>query len=278
MVRVFVFFIALILILSYLYRFINKQVQTSAPEILYEIPELSNAEDRYFIPDFSTGQIVHHHYYSLSYMESYEQAEWVAYELTKKSIQIPNVTRASNFLVDPLISSGTLSPDDYRNSGFTRGHLVPAGDMAFNDLAMSESFYMSNVSPQLEEFNRGIWNQLEMQVRDWAYNNGRIFVVTGPVLGPLAEKDKAQGKLYIPEAFYKVILDLDGRDQKGVGFLVPHNTESKDLYKFMTNIDSIESITGLDFFSQLMDTQLQTKLESQFNPESWPVKNYNSFR
>lgn len=278
MIRVFIFFIALIILLSYLYKFLQEHAGSGDERTLYEIPESEQSNDRYYIPGNSTGEIIHHSYYSLSYVEEYEQAEWVAYALTKKSIQIPNVERANGFQVDPSVSTASLSPDEYSNSGYTRGHLVPAGDMAFNEKAMYESFYMSNVSPQLEEFNKGIWNLLEKQVRDWAYNNDRLYVVTGPVLSISEFNHNQLADFYVPEYFYKVILDIDGKDRKGVGFLVPHDTKSIEIADFMMSIDEIEEITGFDFFSQMIQEELQQELESHYDPKSWPIKYFNTFR
>lgn len=277
MLRVLVFFLVLIFMMSFLFKFVKQSVGKEEISVQYEIPEASELEERYFIPSNSTGQLVHHRYYSLSYNEEYEQAEWVAYPLTKKSIQIPNVKRTDGFSADPAVLTHTLAPDDYRNTGYTKGHLVPAGDMAFNDEAMEESFLMSNASPQLESFNKGIWNQLEMQVRDWAYKFERLYVVTGPVLTPASSVINISS-LHVPPAFYKVILDIDGKDQKGVGFIIPQNYDSNSIKDYMVSIDEVEDITGFNFYNTLIDQELQHQLESRFDPESWPVKNFKTFR
>ena len=76
--------------------------------------------------------------------------------------------RKNDFRIDPVVKTVSATPADYRNSGYDRGHLCPAGDMAFSEIAMSESFYMSNISPQVPSFNRGIWKTLEQKVRDWS--------------------------------------------------------------------------------------------------------------
>jgi endonuclease G len=113
----------------------------------------------------SKGNIVEHTFYSLSYIEKYEQAEWVAYNISDEQLKKPNVKRTDWFETDPKVITGSAKHSDYKGSGYTRGHLVPAGDMAFEELAMKETFFMSNMSPQIRSFNNGIWRELEEQSR-----------------------------------------------------------------------------------------------------------------
>ena len=119
-----------------------------------------------YLPTSTTGQIIEHTHYTLSYSEQHEQAEWVAYELTASEVN-GSYDRTDNFRRDPEVETGSASLADFKGSGYDRGHLAPAGDMSFSLTAMSESFYLSNMTPQETGFNRGIWRQLESQVRDW---------------------------------------------------------------------------------------------------------------
>ncbi len=119
--------------------------------------------------------IVDHKYYSLCYSEEHEQAAWVSYNLTINEVY-GDITRTNNFREDPYIREGSATLDDYRGSGFDRGHLAPAADMAFSTIAMSESFYLSNMSPQAPSFNRGIWKKLESYVRKLAFTYGSNFI------------------------------------------------------------------------------------------------------
>ena len=126
-------------------------------------------------------QIRHFAHYTICYRESYEQAEWSAYCLTEEEL-VKNAGRTDDFRSDPEIATGSASPADYKKSGYDRGHLSPAADFAFDEKAMSETFYMSNMSPQKGSLNRGIWKDLETEVRLWAKNFGRVYVVSGPIL------------------------------------------------------------------------------------------------
>ena len=103
-------------------------------------------------------QIVAHAGYCLGYSETHEQAAWVCYELNKWEVQTSSFKRTDNFRPDPDITTESSQLVDFKGSGFDRGHLVPAGDMGWSYESMSQSFLLSNISPQQPGFNRGIWN------------------------------------------------------------------------------------------------------------------------
>ena len=216
--------------------------------------------------------IVHHQNYTLSYSEAHEQAEWVAYELTKEEI-LGQYDRADNFRSDTSVSTGSASLNDYRGSGYDRGHLAPAADMKFSADAMSESFYLSNMSPQDPSFNRGIWKKLEAMVRQWAYDNDSIYIVTGPVLNKDSYKTIGSNHVSIPEYYYKIILDFTEPEIKAIGFLLPNEKGVSPVASYAVSVDNVEEITGIDFFSALPDEQ-EDSLESTFDPSLW---NFHQF-
>lgn len=227
----------------------------------------AGAEEAWILPAEIPGhQIVWYSGYVLSYNEAHEQPDWVAYTLTADELAGP-ATRTNDYRPDTLIITGSAELADYAKSGYDRGHLAPAADFKWSYQAMSESFLMSNKSPQTPGFNRGIWLRLEREVRDWASANQTIHVVTGPVLTPNAEYAKLN-QVTIPTAFYKVILDLTEPELKGIGFVLPNGSSQADLATFAVSIDSVEALTGLDFFPALDDAQ-EESLESQFNPDLW---------
>ncbi len=206
------------------------------------------------IPFFRQGeQVITHTGYTLSYNEAAEQANWVAYELTAQETQ-KAFERTNKFLVDPAVSTGSATDADYKKSGFDRGHLAPAADMGWSSTTMIESFYFSNMSPQLPGFNRGIWKNLESLVRTWANENESIYVVTGPVLTP-GLPTIGGNQVAIPMHYYKVILDYREPSIKGIGFVLPNTSSSLPLQQFALSIDSVEKITGINFFQLLADDQ-----------------------
>jgi endonuclease G, mitochondrial len=216
-------------------------------------------------------QVVYHSGFTLSYNEIHEQASWVAYELTAEEL-IKKVNRSNNFKIDPKIKTGSALPSDYSRSGYDRGHLAPAADLSWSQTTMRESFYMSNMSPQKPGFNRGIWKKLESYVRQWAYENKSIYVVTGGILSTV-KTSIGESNVGIPLYYYKVILDYTQPEIKGIGFILPNTSNSKPLQNFAVSIDEVERRTGIDFFYNLPDIDEQ-KIESTFNVSSWTFKGY----
>lgn len=217
------------------------------------------------------GEIVSHKYYTLSYIEKYEQAEWTAYILTRESLKVPNVPRYDFFTEDPHVPTRSANYQDYSNSGYTRGHLVPAGDMAFDTLAMRETFYMSNISPQVRAFNGGVWRELEENVRDWAFTNDSLYVITGPIFNDQNMKNIGKNNVAVTPSFFKVILDYTGPEKKGIAFIIPNEISVKRLQDYIVTIDSVEHLTRLDFFNELINDQLEEELESNINPKLWKI-------
>lgn len=224
------------------------------------------AESFDFLPSSTTNQIVKHDYYTLSYNEKYEQAEWVAYEL-KKSYLINNNFKRPFFIEDPKVKTHSADWRNYKKSGFDKGHLCPAGDMEFSISAYNDTFFTSNISPQLHNFNDGVWNRLEQKIRYWAAKYDGIYVITGGVLEP-SLKTIGKEKVAIPNYFYKVLLDKSDGKYKMIAFLVPNEASDKPLYDFVVSVDRIEKLTGIDFFPEL-DNPLETQLEKSSDYKSW---------
>ena len=201
----------------------------------------------------------------LCYRESYEQAEWVAYELTSSELE-KKVSRSNNFQPDLQISTGSATWYDYRGSGYDRGHLAPAGDMTWSQESMDSCFLMSNISPQVPAFNQGIWQKLETKVRSWAKRYGSVWVVTGPVLEKPSYEYKQIGStnsIAVPQFYYKALL-AKKKDSSYVSaaFLLPNEASSEPLSFFKISIDELEERTGLDFFPALEDS-LEDEIESK---------------
>ena len=197
----------------------------------------------------ATGEFVKHNYYSLSYIEEHEQPEWVYYKLTPDMIN-GVFERTDDFRSDLFISSFSASKLDYYKSGYDRGHLAPAGDMKISQKAMSESFYMSNMSPQNPSFNRGGWKKLESLVRNWVLSQGEMYVVTGGVFSSTLGKIAAN-QVSIPSHYFKIIFSKN--KNKMIGFIMPNQKLESNLMSYVESIDYIESQTGIDFFYQLDD-------------------------
>ena len=218
-----------------------------------------------YLPKSTGNEIITHAQYSLSYHESHEQAEWVAYELTSREVN-KICDRTDDFREDPQVSTGSASLADYKGSGYDRGHLSPAADNKINcPTAMSESFFMSNISPQTAGFNRGVWRRLESLVRDWALKYKKIYIVTGPIFVSNIETI-GSNNVTVPGKYYKVILNF--KRKEGIGFILSHESSSEPLSSFVVSIDEVENQTGLDFFPALKDTQ-EAQIEIKKSTSNW---------
>lgn len=255
-----------ILIILGVYAYEHFLVEEEKTEIVLEGELAKTNTNEYFLPTSTTDQIIHHENYSLSYSETHEQAEWVAYELKKSHLSSINHKRPY-FEIDDAVKTGAAHWRNYKNSGFDRGHLCPAGDRRYSQSAHDETFLTSNISPQEHEFNSGIWNTLEKKVRYWASKYDGIFVVTGGVLNGNME---TIGDEYVsvPNQFYKVLIDNNSGKTKMIAFLMPHENSNKPLYEFVVSVDTIEKLTGIDFFPEL-DDAIEDKLEASTSYKDW---------
>ncbi len=273
-----VFIILVILVILYnLYYHLNPNPESKRPEAVAKnradaLKQLENLRKRKdFAWPLASGAfeeliLTEHSAYSLGYSEDHEQAAWVAYLITREHTRNQH-ERRNNFRADPSIATGSASPADYSGSGYDRGHLAPAADFDFSRKALSETFYMSNISPQKPELNRGKWKELEDQVRSWATEYDSLWVVTGPVLEKGLKKI-GTNRVSVPKYFYKIILDPGRPAVKMIGFIMPNSKNTKSLEYYAVPVDSIEILSRLDFFPQLPDL-LEDSLEKSVDTEAW---------
>lgn len=258
-----------ILLVFGVYGFEHILKDEDAGNIVTQGEKVKRNTNEFFLPTSTTGQIVHHEGFSLSYSEAHEQAEWVAYELKKMHLTTTNFKRPY-FEVDNAVKTGAASWRNYKNSGFDRGHLCPAADKAYSKSAYDETFLTSNISPQEHAFNSGIWNTLEQKVRYWASKYNGVFVVTGGVLNGNM-KTIGSEKVAVPNQFYKILIDANSGDVKMIAFLFPHENSNKPLYDFVVSVDEVERLTGIDFFPEL-DDDLEGVLEASNSYKDWSFK------
>lgn len=225
--------------------------------------------DDTFLPASTTGAIVKHNFFTLSYSEAHEQAEWVAYELSKSDLSRNNFKRPY-FIEDKKVKTKSADWRNYKNSGFDRGHLVPAGDRKMSVEAYNETFFTSNISPQDRDFNSGIWNRLEQKVRYWADKYDGVYVVTGGVLkGNM--KTIGDEDVSVPNEFYKIVVDVSDNNYKAIAFVIPNKPSSQSFYEYAVSIDEIETKTGIDFFPNLPDS-IENNLEQMVDLKAWGRK------
>lgn len=209
--------------------------------------ELKNYED--YMPTSNCGEIIHYNYYSISFCEEYKLSEWTIHYLTPDKLGTQK--RTNDFRKDPQLNGRDASLSDFKGSGFDRGHMVPAGDMTYNKTCMSESFFMTNISPQLPNFNRGAWKEIEIQIREWVKEYDTAAIITGAIHEKYPKKiTKWVGdSLPVPNYFYKIFIDIQRK--KSIAFLMPNKKITREIDDYIISIRELEKRTGLDFFYKL---------------------------
>lgn len=191
---------------------------------------------------------------------------WVAWHLTAEHTDGP-YGRLNNFYEEESIPTPRATLEDYRGSGWSRGHMCPAGDNKWDEKAMYESFSLVNVCPQNASLNSGVWNSIEIDCRRWARKYGDVYIVCGPVLLNREHETIGRNRVVVPEAFFKVVLCLQGTP-KAIGFVVRNNEGKKKRDQCINTVDDVERITGYDFFPALPDS-IEDVVEAHSNIEDW---------
>lgn len=224
------------------------------------------------LPKLEAGdEVIVHPGHMLVYSEKHEVPKWTAHIATPDLIT-GNLARIDSFLPDPQVKTGTAVTADYWNSGFDRGHMVPSADMRWTYEALKGTYYYSNVCPQVPELNRGTWAELE----DWGrryvnFSKRRVFIVTGPVLRdglPTMQKPDRKNEVSIPELFWKVIADLDPEKPQAIAFVMRNAAQEYPPISYAVTVDSVEALTGLDFFPAL-DDATESRIEAMREPKDW---------
>ena len=238
-----------------------------------------------------SDQYIEHSAIILEYAEAHEQARWVGHIIIPDMIN-GTAYRSNDFRPDPKVKTGTAVEEDYflkmtaadgsveyDGFGYDRGHLAPSADFRWSEKALSESYYYSNMSPQLAEFNREGWAELEGSLRAYINRNSstQLYIFTGGILkNGLPTISRSINKPSIPEHFFKVALDLKNR--QAIGFILPNTEITYPLKSYAVPIDEVEQITGLDFFS-LLEDELENRIEAGIDIRAWfPEENSGDVR
>ena len=227
---------------------------------LYERPQLSD-------DDF----LVEHTGFALSFDMETNCPRWVAWELTGEEVETKAVVRGNDFRGDPLVpASHRVEASDYRESGYDRGHMCPAGDMKWSSRSMSDCFYMSNICPQVGELNRRWWEHLESACRRWARREGSVYICCGPLFKSSRRQKTIGGNVRarVPNGFFKVVLSLREGAEKAIGFVYSNRDSRQPMDSAVCTVDSVEMLTGLDFFPLLPDS-LEDRVEATSNLANW---------
>lgn len=212
-------------------------------------------------------QLIRHAGYTVSYNKDLRIPNWVSYELTRAETTGKNV-RSNRFITDPLAVGPIATNADYTRSGYDKGHMAPAADMKWSAEAMKESFYFSNMCPQHPQLNRRGWKNLETKIRDWAIADSAIIIICGPIVAKHS-RTIGKNKVAVPRQFFKVVLSPFAKPMRAIGFLFNNAQATAPLSSYVVTIDSIESLTHMDFFAPLPD-EIENRIEATADYALWP--------
>ena len=207
-------------------------------------------------------QIIRHSGYTVSYNKDLKIPNWVSYELTREETK-GKEKRGNRFIADPLVIGPIATNADYTRSGYDKGHMAPAADMKWSPEAMKESFYFSNMCPQHPQLNRRGWKNLEEKIRNWAIADSAIIIICGPIIEK-HPKTIGKNKVVVPQKFFKVVLSPFAKPIRAIGFLFNNEQAVEPLSSYVVTVDSIESLTNMDFFAPLPD-EIENKIEANAN-------------
>lgn len=238
-----------------------KGEKTVGEEVHYEWAQITHKQRE---------QLIHHVGYSVSYNADWHLPNWVAWCLTDEETY-GDEDRSNHFTPDPLVEGDPVVTKDYSNSGYDRGHMAPAADMKWSDVAMKECFYMTNMCPQHHSNNAGDWKDLEELGRDLARKYGRIYICCGPVVTDTRQTIGTTRKIVVPASFYKAFLrQKPNGEWTAVGFMMPNAPGSKPLMTYMHSVDELEQLIGIDLFYLLPD-EVEQAVEADFTVADWTI-------
>lgn len=211
--------------------------------------------------------------YIVSYNQNAKIPNWVSWHLSAEHTY-GEIDRFGGYWEDEEVPKPRATKEDYKGSEWSHGHMCPAGDNKWDSVAMRETFLLTNICPQHRNLNSGLWNKIEQDCRKWAKRYGDLYIVCGPVLYDKEHETIGANKIVVPEAFFKVILCLQGHP-KAIGFVIKNIEETGDqkgkkkkTAHYVNTVDDVERITGIDFFPALPD-DIENEVEAHANLDDW---------
>ena len=221
-----------------------------------ELPAMDDPGLGYYSHSFKMNGKTYRNY-SFGWSQEDRVALWVAYPLCKLYTN-GSAGRTNEWALDPLLGEDSAAPFGGYAGSYARGHQLPSADRQCCYEANAQTFYGTNMTPQLNAHNEGIWADLEGRVRGWAKTSDTTYVVTGVIVSPSSKKEKdSYGKsVTVPDAYFKAVLKYSKSSTLGMwnaaAFYLEHKAYSGNVGKeHSMSVDRLEEITGIDFFVNL---------------------------
>lgn len=266
--------VGLLLLLFVAQRYLSnseREAETEAPsasasqEADAEVGEVSLP----MAPSSRTDILIEHEGFSLLFDTQTMCPRWVAWELTAEETRGRVSRQGVNFKEDEAVPEQyQVASWDYNGGLYGRGHMCPAGDMKWSQQAMQDCHYMTNVCPQTAELNKNWWEHLERACRQWARQEGSVWIVCGPVFSDSPKRFGKKHRVAVPKGFYKVVLSLKEGREKALGFYYTNDDAPQPMEDAVRSVDEIEKLTDIDFFSSLPDEQ-EGRLEAMTDLRAW---------
>ena len=221
-----------------------------------ELPAMNNPDLGYYTHSFKMDGKTYRNY-SFGWSQKDRVALWVAYPLCKLYTN-GSAGRTNAWALDPLLGEDSAAPFGGYAGNYARGHQLPSADRQCCYDANAQTFYGTNMTPQLNEHNEKIWADLESKVRGYANTSDTTYVVTGVIVSASSkkERDSYGQSVTIPDAYFKAILKYSKSSTLGAwnaaAFYLEHRAYSGSVSKeHSLSIDELEEMTGIDFFVNL---------------------------
>ena len=258
-----------------------------------EFPHLKGGNNVVIVHKTDNNTVVN---YAVEWDCDKKSQRWSCYEMSSRYM-VANTSRYygnPQYPLDPDLplkdyldrpSEDYIVGDYFWNSGFDHGHICPSADRLYSREANYQTFYLTNMQPQFNTFNAGLWAMMEKQVRTWAAGKGveALYVCKGGtidkeenILGylTLSHTLAKTGKLLVPKYFFMAILLKNAQGYRAIAFWCQNENIDRtydSLANYTISIDELEKRTGIDFFCNLPD-QTEQKVEQSYAASVWGLR------
>jgi endonuclease G len=240
LIRLTLFFIIGLIIGGYTAYSLANPIDDSCPQhVVWGAPQIAQEGSNQYL--CRTGYAVNYNYIT--------KVAYYSVENIRVDNLVKTAPRKDDFREDPQVPTEYRSTlKDYAGAGYDRGHIAPAADMPFSAQAMSESFFLTNMMPQVPGNNRGIWKYTEELTRYYAQKYGQVYVITGTIF---SQPYKTIGNnVYVPSHIWKIV--IDPKNVRAIAFLFPNEKlDPKQIENYITTISEIEKYTNINISPKL---------------------------
>lgn len=211
--------------------------------------------------------------FTVQYNPETKQPDWVSYTLTAKHVETtkhtPKIPR--HYKPDPNLDLPQATNEDYKNSGWIKGHMARRQDMKWSEQAVMESDFFTNICPQNDVMNNGVWHQIENFVRRIATQYDSVCVISGPIFTDTINGYIGYNHIPVPDFFFKTLLVKDFSGYHAIAFLCPNRSELLTMLDAICSVDEIESMVRVDFYSYL-PMEIEEYVESHIETNVWNIR------